>query len=140
MTLEFRSKLMQFVAIGFMLFSITWALAPYTSINLPSRFIIDLLDWPLNNLSAELSREVKWLSSIGAGLLIAFSIFLSGIVAPAILANDKKIINVSKFAIIAWYVVDSAGSIASGVMSNAIFNSLFFIMVMVPLVGIKNKQ
>ncbi|MFK8012737.1 MAG: hypothetical protein AB8B80_11890 [Marinicellaceae bacterium] len=137
MSLELRAKLMQIVAMGFLLFSIMWALAPYTSINLPSRFLLDLLDWPLNNLSAELSRDVMWLSSIGAGLLVAFSIFLYGIVAPAIKTYDKSIINVSKLAIIAWYIVDSVGSIASGVLSNAIFNTVFFIMVMIPLIGIK---
>jgi len=137
MSLELRAKLMQIVAIGFLLFSIMWALAPYTSINLPSRFLLDLLDWPLNNLSAELSRDVMWLSSIGAGLLVAFSIFLFGVVAPAIKDHDKRIINVSRLAIIAWYVVDSVGSIASGVLSNAVFNTLFFIMVMIPLIGIK---
>lgn len=137
MSLEFRAKLMLFVAIGFMLFSLMWALAPYTSINLPSRFILDLIDWPIDNLSDELSRDVKWLSSIGAGLLVALSIFLGGIVTPAIKANDKNIINVTKVAIVAWFIVDSAGSIASGVASNAFFNSIFFIMVMIPLVGIK---
>ena len=137
MSLELRAKLMQIVAIGFLLFSLMWALAPFTSINLPSRFLLDLLDWPMNNLSAELSRDVMWLSSIGAGLLLAFSIFLIGVVAPAIKAHDKRIIKVSKLAIIAWYVVDSVGSIASGVLSNAVFNTVFFIMVMIPLIGIK---
>jgi hypothetical protein len=139
MSLEFRAKLMQLVTIGFILFGLVWALAPYTPINLPARFILDLIDWPMGNLSAELSRDVKWLSSIGAGLLIALAIFLGGIVTPAIKANDQKIINVSKVAIITWFIIDSAGSIASGVASNAIFNSVFFIMVMVPLVGIKKQ-
>ncbi len=139
MSLAFRAQLMQCVAIGFMLFCLVWALAPYTSINLPARFLIDVIDWPLDNLSAELSRNVKWLSSIGAGLVAAFAIFLFGIVAPAIKANDTKVIQISKLAIIAWYLIDSVGSIASGVTSNAVFNTLFFIMVMTPLIGIRKQ-
>lgn len=139
MSLEFRAQLMKIVAIGFMLFSVIWALAPYTPINFPSRLLIDVIDWPLGNFSDELSRDVKWLSSIGAGLVAAFAIFLFGIVAPAIKTNETRILNVSKWAIVAWYIIDSAGSVASGVASNAVFNTLFFIMVMVPLVGIKDQ-
>ena len=140
MSLEFRAKFMHVIAIVFIVFSLLWALAPYTSINLPSRFIIDFIDWPLDNLSAQLSRDIKWLTSIAAGLLVAFSIFLSGVVAPAIKTNDKRIINITKLAIVAWFIIDSAGSIASGVASNAFFNSLFFILVMIPLVGIKKEN
>jgi drug/metabolite transporter (DMT)-like permease len=137
MSLGFRAKFMQFNAIAFIIFGVIWGLAPYVSINLPSRFIIDVLDWPLDNLSAELSRDVKWLTSIGAGLLTAFSIFLYGVVAPAIKHNDKKIIRITVIATIAWFVIDSTGSIVSGVTSNAFFNAIFFVMLMAPLVGIK---
>lgn len=140
MSLEFRAKFMQLNAITFIVFGLVWGLAPYVSINLPSRFIIDLLDWPLDNLSAQLSRDVMWLTSIGAGLTIAFSIFLYGVVAPAIKHNDKNIIRTTIIATTAWFIIDSTGSIVSGVASNAFFNSLFFVLLMIPLLGIKPEK
>jgi len=135
MSLNTRARFMMTVAIIFMAFSISWATAPFTTINLPSRFILDLSDWPLDNLAAQLDKNTMWLSAIGAGLLGAVSIFLAGIVVPAIKERNKSIINTTILAMIFWYVIDSIGSIAAGVASNVFFNSIYLALVLIPLVG-----
>ncbi|MCF6299888.1 MAG: hypothetical protein L3J52_02040 [Proteobacteria bacterium] len=140
MSLDARAKFMQVVAVIFIVFAILWGLAPYPSINLPARFIIDVLDWPLDNLVSQLDRNTMWLSAIGSGLLGAFAIFLGGVVAPAIKEADMRIIKTTIWAMVFWYIVDGAGSIASGVSSNAIINTIYLALVLVPLVGIKKKQ
>ncbi len=132
---------MMIVAIIFAAFSVFWATAPFTTINLPARFILDLSDWPLDNLSAQLDKNIMWLSAIGAGLLGAIAIFLGGIVAPAIKEGNKPIIHTTILAMVFWYVIDSAGSIASGVASNVFFNSIYLALVLIPLIGAgKNKK
>ena len=79
-----QSKLMSLVAIVFAIYSLLWSLAPFDQINLPARLILDISNWPLNDYSKPFDKNTKFLSSIGAGLLFAISVFLYGIVVPAI--------------------------------------------------------
>jgi len=125
MSLDTRAKFMMVVAVIFFIYSILWALAPYPSLNLPARFILDLADWPLDNLDAPLDRNTQWLSAIGAGVLAAISIFLGGIVVPAIKKADTSVTRTTILAMVVWYVIDSTGSVAAGVFSNVFFNTIY---------------
>lgn len=137
MTPKTSARLIRIAAWGFLAFAFIWALAPYGAVSEPARLLLDLLDWPLGDAAPALSRSEMWLSSVGAGLVVAVSIMLLGIVAPAIERSDRKTVRVTIWAFIGWYIVDSAGSVVSGVASNAFFNTLFLIAVMVPLLALR---
>lgn len=139
MSLELRSKLMRIVAAILGLYALIWGIAPYTSINISARFLLDLLDWPLDSMSEPLDRNTKWLSAIGAGLLATVATFLWGIVAPALKRGDSSVANVTLLAVFTWYIIDGAGSIAVGIYSNVIFNTMYLIAMIVPLIGIPKK-
>jgi len=133
MSRDTRSKLMLLVAGVFAFYTVLWGLAPYESINFPSRLILDSLDWPIDNLSASLDKNTMLLSSIGAGLLGAIAVFLGGIVAPAIKEGNKSITRTAVVAMLVWYTIDGVGSIASGVASNVAFNSVYLVLILIPL-------
>ena len=135
MSLDLRFKLMRIIAVIFALYTVVWGLAPYTSINLPARFLLDVLDWPMDNTAMALDQNTKWLSAIGASLLGAVSVFLWGIVAPALKRGDTQVAKTTLQAFIVWYVIDSAGSIAAGVASNVVFNTAYLVLVLIPLLG-----
>ncbi len=140
MSLDTRAKILMVVAVTFFIYSMLWALAPYPTINLPARLILDLADWPLDSLDTPLDRNTQWLSAIGSGVLAAISIFLGGIVVPALKNADKSIIRTTILAMVVWYVVDSSGSVAAGVTSNVFFNTIYLVLVLVPLVGISSDD
>jgi hypothetical protein len=117
----------------FAIYAILWGLAPYESINFPARLLLDSLDWPIDNLSTPLDQNTMLLSSIGAGLLGSVAVFFAGIVAPAIRDGNQSVIRVTVVAILVWYVIDGAGSIASGVVSNVVFNTVYLLLVLIPL-------
>ncbi len=131
-----RANMMMGVAILFFIYSLLWGLAPFSEVNISARIILDLADWPLDNLSTPLDRNTMWLSAIGAGLLAAIAIFLGGIVVPAIKEGNQRTIRTTIIAMIVWYVIDGIGSIAAGVSSNVLFNSVYLALVLVPLVDI----
>ena len=135
MSAEKRSNFMMLIASIFALYSLLWGLAPYESVNLPARFILDVSDWPFDGTAEALDRNTQWLSAISAGLLVAISIFLGGIVAAAIKEQNQKIIRTTIIAFIAWYLIDSIGSVAAGVPSNAFFNTVYLVLVLKPLWG-----
>jgi len=140
MSLDIRAKFMMVVAVTFFIYSVFWALAPYPTINLPARLILDLANWPLDSLETPLDRNTRWLSAIGSGVLAAISIFLGGIVVPAIKNADTSITRTTILAMIVWYVIDSTGSVASGVSSNVFFNSIYLGLVLIPLIGINSDD
>ena len=137
MSINTRAKFMMVIAITFFIYAILWGLAPYPSFNLPARLILDLADWPFDNLSTPLDQNTQWLSAIGAGLLAAISIFLGGIVVPAIKAKNTATINTTIIAMSTWYLIDSVGSVAAGVSSNVVFNTIYLVLILIPLLGIK---
>ncbi|MBL4853284.1 MAG: hypothetical protein JKY25_03505 [Robiginitomaculum sp.] len=137
MTPKNSAKMVKLVAWGFIGFAFIWGLAPYQAVNAPSRMLLDLLDLPYGDAAPVLDRSQMWLSSIGAGLVVAISIMLLGIVAPAVAKSDKKTVQVTIWAFIGWYVVDGAGSVAAGVASNVIFNTVFLAAILAPLLLVK---
>ncbi len=127
-------------AIAFAVYSLLWATAPYDSINLPARLILDLSDWPLDHLSDPLDQNTQWLVSISSGLLAAISVFLGGIIAPALRRGDRRTANLTALAMLVWYVIDSLGSYASGVATNVVPNSLYLLLILIPLIGIPHEE
>ncbi|NOR61891.1 MAG: hypothetical protein GQ535_05255 [Rhodobacteraceae bacterium] len=136
MTPTNSAKMIQIVAWGFIAFAIIWGLAPYGPVSAPSRILLDILDWPYGS-RANLSRDAMWLSSVGAGLTIAICIMLLGIVVPAVREGNKRVVRVTIWAFVAWFIIDGLGSYASGVGSNAVFNIVLFVAIMVPLVTLR---
>ena len=122
-------------AIGFALFALFWAGAAFPGFDGPARYLLDLLDWPLDGTPAALDQYARWLSAIGAGLTAAFAAMSYFVVAPAIERNEAAARNGALAAITIWFVVDSAGSIASGFASNAVFNAVFFGLYAAPLLA-----
>ncbi len=140
MTPTNSAKMTKIVAWGFMAFAFVWGLAPYQSINAPSRILLDILDWPFGDAALVFDKSEMWLSSIGAGLVVAISIMLLGIVAPAVKNSDKKVVRVTIWAFIAWYIVDGAGSAASVVPSNIFFNTLLLVLILIPLCLLRYEE
>jgi len=140
MTPHTSAKFIRITAWGFIGFAVIWGLAPYTPVNAPAHMLLDLLDWPYGDAPALLTRSEMWLSSIGAGMVMAMSIMLLGIVAPAAQNSNKPVVRVTIGAFIVWFIVDSAGSAASGVVSNVFFNMVFLAAILVPLLAIRYES
>lgn len=140
MSTNTRCKIMTAVAIAFFAYAILWALAPFPSINLPARIILDISDWPLDSLDQPLDRNTQWLSSISAGLLAAIAILLAGIVIPAIKSGNTATTNTTIAAFVVWYLIDSVGSYSAGVASNVAFNTVYLVLAVLPLLGLKERS
>lgn len=140
MSHEFRYLAMRAVAIVLGLYAIIWGVAPYASINISARFLLDILDWPLDSMADDLDRNTMWLSAIGAGLLGSLAVILWGIVAPALRDGNLQIAKTTFIAFMVWYIIDGAGSVAVGVTSNVVFNTIYLVFMVLPLVGISKAD
>ena len=128
--------------ISYILFvnAIIWGLAPFPMLDAPARLYLDMLYWPIGDGLPVWNQNLMWFSGIGAGLLIAIAFIYRLIVYPAVRDGNRSIIRATIIAGIAWFVVDTAGSIAAGVFPNAVFNMITLIPLVGPLLIIKFDQ
>jgi len=76
-----------------------------------------------------------------SGMSAGLGAFFAFVVAPLLSHKDSEVFQTTKRgALIAaglWYVVDSIGSVAAGVPSNVVMNTLFLAAYTVPLILVK---
>jgi hypothetical protein len=133
MSNHLASRLMVFNGVGFIIFALLWMTAAYAPIDRPGAILIDLLQWPLGDLEQPLSQHARWLSAVGAGVLAALGVLTMTIVADGVRRGDRPTARAAILAMLTWFAIDGAGSIASGVASNAGFNLVFLALYITPL-------
>ena len=99
----------------------------------PARFTLDLLSFPIDGAQKYNEPTTRFLSALTGGFLIGWGVMVWCLSS---LVYDKTPEPVRKTVIIgllSWFILDSAGSIASGNTSNAIINILVLIIAAGPL-------
>ena len=134
MSPETAARWTQILAIGSFLCAVLIAAGAYPPLNGALMVMLDTVDWPVDGATAPLAKEARLLSAVSGGVFAGFSVMLLLIVAPALRRGDAEIRKSSIIALIAWYVIDSTGSVAAGVPGNVAFNTLYLAAVLAPLV------
>lgn len=99
----------------------------------PARLTLDILSWPLDGNVTYASGETHFLSALTGGFLFGWGVMiwcLSLWVYDAAPEGVRKTVLIS---LLAWFVLDSAGSITSGNPSNAVINIPVLLLAVGPL-------
>jgi len=86
------------------------------------------------------TQEAKVSLAIAGGVFAGFGAMLLFIVAPAIAQGDDRIKRGAIYALLIWFVVDSGASIAGGNAMNAVSNSLFLALYLLPLLWVSQRS
>ncbi len=119
------------IVIGFFGPVLTLATIPAT--DELARLGLDILTWPVDGFPSYASEEIRFLSALTGGFLVGWGVtiwLLSSFVYDA--APDAVRRSVL-YGALAWFVVDSFGSITSGQWPNAIWNVLVLLLVVGPM-------
>ncbi len=98
-----------------------------------ARFTLDLLSWPIDGNITFASSDTRFLSALTGGFLFGWGVLIWCLSA---MVYDKAPDFVRKSVLIgllAWFVLDSSGSIASGNPSNSFFNLIILLMAVGPM-------
>jgi hypothetical protein len=99
----------------------------------PARWTLDFLSWPLDGMQTYASPETRFLSALTGGFLLGWGVMIwylsEWVYDSAPDAVRKSVLT----GVLAWFFLDSAGSIASGTSSNAIFNIFVLLLAVGPL-------
>ncbi|MEL6828780.1 MAG: hypothetical protein AAFO63_01455 [Pseudomonadota bacterium] len=99
----------------------------------PARWSLDLLSWPLDGNISYQHPDTHFLSALTGGFLLGWGVLiwcLSAWVYDAAPDGVRKSVLVS---VLAWFLLDSAGSLTSGNATNIAFNLIILIVAVGPL-------
>ncbi|MEM7438487.1 MAG: hypothetical protein AAF393_02735 [Pseudomonadota bacterium] len=99
----------------------------------PARWTMDLLRWPLDGDATWADPDTRFLSALTGGFLLGWGVTvwcLSMWVYDACPEGVRKSVVVGTCA---WFLLDSAGSVAAGAPSNVIFNTAILLLGVGPL-------
>jgi hypothetical protein len=99
----------------------------------PARLTLDILSWPLDGATTYASPDTRFLSALTGGFLLGWGVTLWCLSAWAYDLAPEPVRKAVLTGICSWFVLDSAGSIASGNESNALFNVAVLLIAAGPL-------
>jgi len=99
----------------------------------PARLTLDLLSWPVDGATTYASPDTRFLSALTGGFLFGWGVTLWCLSAWVYDLAPEPVRKAVLTGICSWFVLDSAGSIASGNESNALFNVAVLLIAAGPL-------
>lgn len=133
MTKQFHKSYLKFTAIFVGLFGPIFFLGTMLATSEPARFTLDLLSWPIDGLQNYEAPTTQFLSALTGGFLFGWAVciwFLQKLVYDSAPDGVRKSV---LFGLIAWFLLDSSGSIASGNTPNVFFNVIVLLVAVGPL-------
>jgi hypothetical protein len=99
----------------------------------PARFTLDLLSWPLDGGSSYASPDTRFLSALTGGFLFGWGVTIWCLALWVHDAAPEGVRRTVLTGLLAWFCLDSAGSIASGNAANAVINVIVLLTAVGPL-------
>ena len=99
----------------------------------PARWTLDLLSWPLDGATTYASADTRFLSALSGGFLLGWGLTIWCLSVWVYDAAPEGVRKSVVTGAVAWFLLDSAGSIASGNASNVIFNTFILLLAVGPL-------
>lgn len=99
----------------------------------PARLTLDLLGWRLGHPSAYDAPDTRFLSALTGGFLLGWGVTVWRLSNWAYDAAPEGVRRSVLAGLLAWFCLDSAGSVGSGNPSNVAFNILVLLAAVGPL-------
>jgi hypothetical protein len=99
----------------------------------PARWTLDLLHWPIDGATTYAHADTRFLSALTGGFLFGWGVMVWCLSQWVYDLAPEAVRRAVLAGLCAWFVLDSAGSIAAGVPSNAVFNVLVLAIAAGPL-------
>jgi hypothetical protein len=98
-----------------------------------ARWSLDVLSWPVDGVQSYASPDTRFLSALTGGFLFGWGVMIWFLAVWVYDSQPEGVRRSLLCGLLAWFVLDSAGSIASGNPSNALFNILVLLLIVGPL-------
>lgn len=135
MTHDRATRLLSLAAIATALFG----LAMFATVALDQRAVfemfLDLAILPIDGADRLDTPTARLLTAISGGLLTGLGVMIWQVVRDVYARDPKTGGRIILRGVLAWFVIDSAGSVLAGAAFNVVMNSGFLALFLVPLLG-----
>ncbi len=99
----------------------------------PARWSLDLLAWPLDGAQNFEAPTTRFLAALTGGFLLGWGATIWALRRWLFDLAPEAVRRTVLTGLIAWFLLDSAGSLAAGVASNVSFNVLVLLICVGPM-------
>lgn len=133
MTKKFHKSYLKFTALVIGSFGPVFFLGTMLSTSEPARWTLDLLSLPLDGIQNYNAPTTRFLSALTGGFLFGWGVCIWCLQKWVYDYSPEGVRKSVLAGIIAWFILDSAGSVASANISNAFINILILLIAVGPL-------
>ena len=99
----------------------------------PWRVLLDLLAWPLDGEPARFAPETSAVNAVTGGVMVGWGTLMYVVARGPFARGDTTLATPMLCSVVAWFVVDSIGSLLAGVPGNVLLNVAFLVLLALPL-------
>ena len=133
MTRKFHKFWLKITAIVVGSFGPVFFLGSMPETNEPARMTLDILSWPMDGATTYASADTRFLSAVTGGFLLGWGAMIWCLSTWVYDEAPEAVRRTVLVSLLSWFCLDSAGSIASGNTSNALFNVAVLLVAVGPL-------
>ena len=133
MTQAFHKFWLKITAVVIGSFGPVFTLGTMAATREPARLTLDLLSWPVDGATRFADADTHFLSALTGGFLLGWGVTIWCLSAWVHDAAPEGVRKAVLAGTLAWFCLDSLGSILSGNASNALFNVIVLLVAVGPL-------
>ena len=133
MTHKFHKSWLLITAIVIGSFGPIFALGTMEPTSELARWTLDLLSWPLDGQQTYTDPTTRFLSALTGGFLLGWGVMVWCLRQWVYDAAPEGVRRAVLTGLLAWFILDSIGSITSGNPSNVLFNVFFLLIAIGPM-------
>lgn len=133
MSTEFHRFWLKITAVVVGSFGPVFFLGSMESFGEPARLTLDILSWPVDHATTFDHPDTRFLSALAGGFLLGWGVLIWCLSVWVYDAAPEAVRRSVLAGLIAWFLLDSAGSVASGNLSNVGFNLVVLCLAVGPL-------
>ncbi len=99
----------------------------------PAAWTLDLLDWPLDGQQDYAAQTTRFLSAVAGGFLLGWGLTIYALRAWVYDSAPEGVRRSVVVGLVAWFVLDSVGSVAAGAPSNVVGNVIVLLLAVGPM-------
>lgn len=133
MTAKSHKSYLKFTAFVVGSFGPVFFLGTMPATNEPARWSLDLLSWPIDGVQKYDAATTQFLSALTGGFLFGWGVCIWCLQKWVYDSAPEGVRKSVLTGLLAWFFLDSAGSITSGNVSNVFFNCVVLLIAAGPL-------
>ncbi|MDH4441032.1 MAG: hypothetical protein QE284_11665 [Rhizobium sp.] len=139
MTPAFTTTWLKLTSLFLIVFGLIVALGAHPLTATPVTWLADLIVWPFDGTQSLVAPETRLLAAISGGVMVGFGTMM-WLVVSRLLATDPALTRLLLVeATLAWFLVDSTGSLVAGAPVNVALNTVLMLAIVVPAWGLGRR-